>query len=175
MEEVKLFGKKIEFALPLGVNERISENFIAALRQIEKRTDLAPFISAYPKLIPRGGMRIEFTIQKDRKETKYSATPEQVLRVDQEPSTQLLHEWKQSVLNRSTLERQLRDAVKQDTSLQDEQRLMIEKMIYGKDGMGEMMMYEMRGKGKEITIPEKYQAVIDQIDALRKQEETLKE
>lgn len=112
----------MEFSLPLGVNEQTTKNYQQALQIIEKRTDLRPFILEKTRLMPRGGMRIEFIIQKDGKAVKYSATHEHVLRVDQEPSTMQIQEWKQRKLSRITLEQQLRDAIQQDPSLQDEQK-----------------------------------------------------
>ena len=166
LQEVTLFGKSVELVLPLGTNEQISKNFTAALKQIEKHEDLKPFITSATKFLPRGGMRIEFSIQRDGKEVKYSATPERVLRVDQEPPTKQIKKWTQTALSRRKLERQLRDTLQEDKTLEDEQRIMIEMM--------EMRMHKMRDRrGEKFKMPEKYQAMIDQIEALRKQERSL--
>lgn len=56
-------------------------------------------------------MRLEFTVQKEGKEVRYSATPERVLRVDQEPPVEQIKNFIKTELNLKRLERQLRDSL----------------------------------------------------------------
>jgi tetratricopeptide (TPR) repeat protein len=166
LQEITLFGKSVELVLPLGTNEQISNNFTAAIKKIEEHKDLETFITSATKFVPRGGMRIEFSIQRDGKEVKYSATPEHVLRVNKKSSTENIKEWTQTELSRRKLQRQAIDDLQQDKTLEDEQRYMIRRMIYKKS-----KVIEMRDeKEEQFKIPEKYQTIINQIKALRKQE-----
>lgn len=112
LQEVRLFGKRVELIVPLGINNRIEKNYRTILEKIEDRNDLSSFIVEGTRLIANGGARLEFQIQRQKKTVKYSASPEGVFRVDKEITEEERRGASSlSYVNQIRLERKLFDEV----------------------------------------------------------------
>ena len=85
--KVELFGRKIDFVPPNGATEKMLENYQRAFTRISAEKRLQPFINPQTNFTYRGGVRVEFSIEKDGQKIKYCADPENILRVDQEDTS----------------------------------------------------------------------------------------
>ena len=102
LQKVIIFGHKVDFAIPLGVNEEIIKNYEQALDQIRADKRFKTLITSDTKLIPRGDLRIEFKAGG----TKYMATPFDIFTVDSqtEASPKQLEAWKKAEIRVKKLE-----------------------------------------------------------------------
>ena len=125
-EKRTIWGKPINLILPLGESEASMVGLPKTLKQIENRIDLKPFITPDTKFTANGLRRIEFSINKEGKTIHYSATPEHILRVDKTPTIKDINEWREIKETITELENQLLEILKNDTSLPDRQKKIVE-------------------------------------------------
>ena len=179
LQEITLFGQSIDLTLPPGTNENTIKNYKQIFHQIEQREDLKPFISSATKFTPNGSARIEFKIQKDGKEIKYSANPDGVLRVDSEPNNDDKKELIRITLARKRLEKKLSSALRQDKTYNENvfggdgsmEAINIEEMIYSAERGEDVPLLNFNNG----SIPKKYEALVTQIMQLVYQERALKQ
>ncbi|MBT3864446.1 hypothetical protein HOE67_03965 [Candidatus Peregrinibacteria bacterium] len=157
MSEMTLFGEAIELLIPVGASEQTIENYKKILKKIEERPDLEEFISPDTKILARGNNRLEFSIEREGKIVKYSASPEGVLRVDKEPSSEIIKEWTRVTLEIKKLERALKQTLDQDEMLPDYQKEIIrDKVLNG-----------VENETSLLIIPQ-YLEIINEIGVLKK-------
>ncbi|MFA6528767.1 MAG: tetratricopeptide repeat protein [Candidatus Gracilibacteria bacterium] len=130
-EGIKLFGQDVDFQLPFNIGESDLVIYKQAIARIEARDDLREFITPGFKLTPRGGLRIEFTIRKNGKDIKYSATPDGVLRVDKESDPKDIREYYELCMLISKKREELRTTCSADGSLDKAQEATLMRIIYG--------------------------------------------
>ncbi|MFH0776154.1 MAG: hypothetical protein V1936_00885 [Patescibacteria group bacterium] len=158
LQEVSLFGQKIEFTMPLGISKQIADNYRQALQQIEKRQDLRPYITSETRLTAYDGVRVEFNIQKEGKKVKYLATPECVLRINKEPPPEEKTEYIRLVTGISRIRDELRIVLFEDKSLSNQTQSDI--------------LYRSVERSK---IPEKYLPLVDKMSQLKERRRLLEE
>ncbi len=167
VRNIQVFGKNVDFTLPIGTNEQNVKNYQKIFRTIEGRKDLEPFITPVTRFIPRGGIRIEFSIQNDGKEVRYSATPDSVLRIDREIAPEKKKEWTQVSLKIYQTQRQI---ITWPFETED-QRDLINRLVNNKGIEGDRDLE----KNKLVKLPEKLQSRLNELNSLRLQEKALRE
>jgi len=95
LDDLELNGMPVKIeGVALNTREDVGFSIAAALKKIGERKDLLKYITPDTKFVHEGGPKIKFTISKEGKEVSYSATPDDVLRIDHEATEQEKSEYR---------------------------------------------------------------------------------